>query len=101
MREGAATLRPDTGTDLPSVTAPWPLSSSLPLGAFRTATPCARLHARAVLTEWRLRGLAETAELVGELLKPLGAFREHGELAGRARNQKEAVARKEKADDKD
>jgi anti-sigma regulatory factor (Ser/Thr protein kinase) len=50
--------------DLRSEPAPWPWSSSLPLGAFRTATPCARLHARAVLTEWGLRGVAETAELV-------------------------------------
>jgi len=64
MREGAVTLRPDTGTDLRSATPSWALSSSLPLGAFRTATPCARLHARAVLTEWGLRGLAETAELI-------------------------------------
>ena len=64
MRERAVTLRPDTGTDLRSVTAPWPLCSSLPLGAFRTATPCPRLHARAVLTEWGLRDLAETAELI-------------------------------------
>jgi anti-sigma regulatory factor (Ser/Thr protein kinase) len=64
MREGAVTLRTDPGTDLRSVTAPGPLCSSLPLGAFRTATPCARLHARAVLTEWGLRGLAETAELI-------------------------------------
>ena len=46
------------------MTTPWPLCSSLPLGAFRTATPCARLHARAVLTEWGLGGLAETAELI-------------------------------------
>jgi anti-sigma regulatory factor (Ser/Thr protein kinase) len=64
MREGAVTLRPDTSMDLRSRTAPWPLSSSLPLGAFRTATPCARLHARAVLTEWGLGGLAERAELI-------------------------------------
>jgi anti-sigma regulatory factor (Ser/Thr protein kinase) len=64
MREGAVTLRPDTGMDLRSRTASWPLSSSLPLGAFLTATPCARLHARVVLTEWGLRGLAERAELI-------------------------------------
>jgi anti-sigma regulatory factor (Ser/Thr protein kinase) len=64
MREGAVSLRPDTGMDLPGTTASWPLWSSLPLGAFLTATPCARLHARAVLTEWGLRGLAERAELI-------------------------------------
>ena len=64
MREGAVTLSPDAGMDPGSVTPSWPLSSSLPFGAFLTATPCARLHARAVLTEWGLRGLAERAELV-------------------------------------
>ena len=64
MREGAVTLRPDIGQDVRSATAPWPLSSSLPLGAFPTATPCARLHTRALLTEWGLRGLAEAAELI-------------------------------------
>lgn len=64
MPEGGVTLRPDIGLDLPSVTAPWPLSSCLPLGAFPTATPCARLHARAVITEWGLRGLSETVELI-------------------------------------
>jgi anti-sigma regulatory factor (Ser/Thr protein kinase) len=64
MREGAVTLRPDTGTDLRSRPASRPLSSSLPLGALLTATPCARLHAHAVLTEWGLRGLAQRAELI-------------------------------------
>jgi anti-sigma regulatory factor (Ser/Thr protein kinase) len=42
----------------------WPLSTSLPLGAFATATPCARLHARAVLAEWGLPDQAEAAELI-------------------------------------
>jgi len=84
MREGAVTLRPDTGRDLHSATPSWPLSSSLPLGAFRTATPCARLHARAVLTEWGLRGLAETAELiVSELVT--NAVRASAGPDGRAR----------------
>jgi anti-sigma regulatory factor (Ser/Thr protein kinase) len=64
MREGAVSLRPDAGMDLLSRTPSWPLWSSLPLGAFLTATPCARLHARAVLIEWGLRGLAERAELI-------------------------------------
>jgi len=84
MHEGAVTLRPDTGTDLRSVTASWPLSSSLPLGAFLTATPCARLHARAVMTEWGLRGLAERAELiVSELVT--NAVRASTGLDGRPR----------------
>lgn len=42
----------------------WPLHSYLELGAFPSAVPCARLHARHVLWEWGLAELAETAELV-------------------------------------
>jgi anti-sigma regulatory factor (Ser/Thr protein kinase) len=52
-------------------TAPylWPLRSYLELGALPTAVPCARLHARHVLWEWGMSGLAETAELlVSELM---------------------------------
>jgi anti-sigma regulatory factor (Ser/Thr protein kinase) len=49
----------------PSVTTtPWPLSCSLSLGALPTAVGSARLHARAVVCEWGLSGLAETVELV-------------------------------------
>jgi anti-sigma regulatory factor (Ser/Thr protein kinase) len=40
------------------------LTTTLPLGALPGATPCARLHARAVLTEWGLADLAEAAELI-------------------------------------
>jgi anti-sigma regulatory factor (Ser/Thr protein kinase) len=47
----------------------WPLRSSLQLGALPTATPCARLHARHVLHEWGITGIADTAELlVSELV---------------------------------
>ena len=47
----------------------WPLRSSLELGALPTAVPCARLHARQLVWEWGLDGLAETAELlVSELV---------------------------------
>ena len=63
MSEGTAVIGPDTVGDLSGVTT-WPLSSSLPLGALVTATPCARLHTRAVLTEWGYSGLAEAAELI-------------------------------------
>ncbi len=42
----------------------WPLQSSLELGAFPGAVPCARLHARQMLWEWRLTGLSDTAELL-------------------------------------
>lgn len=48
--------------DEPSAT--WPLASSLTLAALPTAPSCARLHAGAVLTEWGLTHVAETAELV-------------------------------------
>jgi anti-sigma regulatory factor (Ser/Thr protein kinase) len=38
--------------------------SSLVLGALPSAVPCARLHARQVLWEWGLSGIADTAELL-------------------------------------
>jgi anti-sigma regulatory factor (Ser/Thr protein kinase) len=60
--ERTAVIAPDAG--LPSLTAWWPLSSCLPLGALATAVPCARLHARAVLAEWGLGRVSEAAELV-------------------------------------
>jgi anti-sigma regulatory factor (Ser/Thr protein kinase) len=63
MGESTAVFGLDAVTD-PEGTTPWPSSSSLPLGALVTATPCARLHARAVLTEWGLHELAEPAELI-------------------------------------
>ena len=47
----------------------WSLRSSLELGALPTAVSCARLHARHLVWEWGLDGLAETAELlVSELV---------------------------------
>lgn len=42
----------------------WPLKSHLALGGFPTAVPCARLHARLVLAEWRLNVLIDTVELI-------------------------------------
>jgi anti-sigma regulatory factor (Ser/Thr protein kinase) len=48
---------------------PWPLRSHLELGALPTAVPCARLHARHLLWEWGLNGLAADTELlVSELV---------------------------------
>jgi anti-sigma regulatory factor (Ser/Thr protein kinase) len=64
MGEGTVVIGLDTVTDPASMAASWPLSSSLPLGALVTATPCARLHTRAVLAEWGLHSLAEAAELI-------------------------------------
>jgi anti-sigma regulatory factor (Ser/Thr protein kinase) len=46
----------------------WPLQSSLELGAFPGAVPCARLHARQMLWEWRLSGLSGIELLVSELV---------------------------------
>ena len=62
MGEGTAVVALDA--EPPSVTAWWPLSSCLPLGALPTAVPCARLHARAVLAEWGLGSVSEAAELI-------------------------------------
>jgi anti-sigma regulatory factor (Ser/Thr protein kinase) len=42
----------------------WPLRSFLEFGAYPGAVPCARLHAKAVLWEWGLAGLGESAELI-------------------------------------
>ena len=42
----------------------WPLRSFLELGAFPGAVPCARLHARQMLWEWRLTGLSDIVELL-------------------------------------
>ena len=52
------------GRPEPNTMPPWPLTSQLELGALPTAVPCARLHARQVILEWGLTGLAHTAELV-------------------------------------
>ena len=64
MGEGSVVTWADPVTDPPGISDTWPLSSTLPLGALPGATPCARLHARAVLHEWGLAGLAEAAELI-------------------------------------
>jgi anti-sigma regulatory factor (Ser/Thr protein kinase) len=57
------------GRPEPNTMPPWPLTSQLELGALPTAVPCARLHARQVILEWGLTGLAHTAELlVSELV---------------------------------
>jgi anti-sigma regulatory factor (Ser/Thr protein kinase) len=51
------------------MTMQWPLRNTLQLGALPTAAPCARLHAKHLLWEWRLEAIADTAELlVSELV---------------------------------
>jgi anti-sigma regulatory factor (Ser/Thr protein kinase) len=42
----------------------WPLHSFLDLGALPSAVPCARLHVREMLWEWRLSELADSTELI-------------------------------------
>ena len=42
----------------------WPLADRLELGCLPSAVPCARLHTRAILAEWGLAHLRDTAELV-------------------------------------
>ena len=38
--------------------------SNLELGAYPSAVPCARLHARNVLYEWGVKAIADTVELI-------------------------------------
>jgi anti-sigma regulatory factor (Ser/Thr protein kinase) len=42
----------------------WPLRSYLELAALPTAVPCARLHAKNILHEWRVAHLTDTVELL-------------------------------------
>jgi hypothetical protein len=50
--------------DDPGRPAQWPLQSRLELGALPGAVPCARLHARLVLTEWGQAALGDSVELI-------------------------------------
>jgi len=54
-----ATVRED-----PARPAQWPLRSRLELGALPGAVPCARLHARLVLTEWGQAQAGDSVELI-------------------------------------
>src|SRR5690348_1671991 len=44
--------------------AAWSLTDRLDLGCLPSAVPCARLHTRAILAEWGLAHLNDTAELL-------------------------------------
>jgi hypothetical protein len=50
--------------DEPGRPAQWPFQSRLELGALPGAVPCARLHARLVLTEWGQAALGDSVELI-------------------------------------
>ncbi len=54
----------EPGHDEPARPAQWPLQSRLELGALPGAVPCARLHARLVVTEWGQALLADSVELI-------------------------------------
>jgi hypothetical protein len=54
-----ATVRED-----PTRPAQWPLQSRLELGALPGAVPCARMHARLVLTEWGQAQAGDSVELI-------------------------------------
>jgi hypothetical protein len=64
VRGDPRTGQPSTAVRIPPFVASrddswirqWPLRSFLELGAFPGAVPCARLHARQMLWEWRLTG---------------------------------------------
>ena len=67
--KGAARARQSIGGTTRDTGNVWSLRSSLELGALPTAVSCARLHARHLVWEWGLDGLAETVELlVSELV---------------------------------
>lgn len=62
MTGGCLTCEPQTSPR-------WPLHSRLEFAALDTAPACARKHAKAVVLEWGLAALADTAELlVSELV---------------------------------
>lgn len=63
------TARDDTGQDDlarndPDRPPQWPLQTRLDLGALPGAVPCARLHARLVLTEWGQGQAGDSVELI-------------------------------------
>jgi hypothetical protein len=55
---------PSDGVEFMAETIHWPRRSYLELGAFASAVPCARKHARLVAGEWGLSELGKTVELV-------------------------------------
>jgi anti-sigma regulatory factor (Ser/Thr protein kinase) len=67
-RTGPRPMLPPPHPDI-GLASGWPLLDFLELGALPGAVPCGRLHTRHILWEWRLTGLADSAELVvAELL---------------------------------
>ena len=56
--------RDDPARDDPDRSPQWPLQTRLDLGALPGAVPCARLHARLVLTEWGQGQAGDSVELI-------------------------------------
>jgi len=76
------TAQDDLARDDPDRVPQWPLQTRLDLGALPGAVPCARLHARLVLTEWGQAQAGDSAELiVSELMT--NALRACTDPAGR------------------
>jgi hypothetical protein len=59
-----ATAQDDLARDDPDRRPQWPLQTRLDLGALPGAVPCARLHARLVLTEWGQAQAGDSVELI-------------------------------------
>ena len=60
----ADTDQDDSTRDDPDRPPQWPLQTRLDLGALPGAVPCARLHARLVLTEWGQAQAGDSVELI-------------------------------------
>ena len=58
------TAQDGLGRDDPDRPPQWPLQTRLDLGALPGAVPCARLHARLVLTEWGQAQAGDSVELI-------------------------------------
>lgn len=63
----------------------WPYLSYLELGAFPSAVPSSRLHARLVTCEWGLGELADTVELVTSELVTNAMYASQGLFGSRFR----------------
>ncbi|HEY5985801.1 MAG TPA: ATP-binding protein [Streptosporangiaceae bacterium] len=69
----------------------WPLRSYLELAALPTAVPCARLHAKNILHEWRMAHLTDTVELlVSEIVT--NAVRAYADQAHREQTPAQAIS---------
>jgi anti-sigma regulatory factor (Ser/Thr protein kinase) len=64
LRPGRNARLPMTGEQASAGLGAWQLWSSLELGPFPGAVPCARLHAKLILWEWGMQAIADAVELV-------------------------------------